>query len=95
MYLAAYHYEGDPARLLLAYDRLREHIPDDQLIAHLAVVTATGLTVIDACPDEAAYRAFVADPQIAQLFSDCGLPPARLEPLGPVHRAFFAAHASV
>lgn len=39
MCLSAYHYDGDAAPLLAAYDRLRAQFPSDAFLLHVCVAT--------------------------------------------------------
>lgn len=87
MYLGVYHFEGDKASLVAAYDRLFASIPLDGLLIHLCVEHERGLSVYDTCPTEEDFVAFSSSPELADAFAMAGLPTARVEKLGPVRRA--------
>ena len=85
MFLSAYTFDGDPAELTAAYDRMRRGFPPDAFELHVAVVTATGIVVFDACPDRATFDAFHTSPDLQGAMASAGLPRPRVEPLGEVH----------
>lgn len=91
MFLGSYTFAGDPAELLPAYDRLAASFPDGSLLWHTCVVRPDGITVYDACPDEAVFAAFSSDPAVLAAMGAAGLPEPVVERLGPVHRV--RAHA--
>lgn len=82
MYLAAYHFEGDIDALLAAYHRMMAGFPADAISLHVAVRGREGLTVYDACPDEATFRAFSTSPEFRESLTAAGLPAPHIEPLG-------------
>lgn len=84
MYLAAYHFDGDPDALIAAYHRLMADFPEESILLHAAVRRADGLTVYDACPDVETFRAFSAGPEFREALTAAGLPAPRVEPLGEV-----------
>ena len=86
MFLGSYSFDGDPADLLLAYDRLSASLPDGSILWHTCVVRPDGITVYDACPDEAVFAAFSTDPAVLGAMAAAGLPEPVVERLGPVHR---------
>ena len=85
MFLSAYHYDGDTAPLLAAYDRLRAEFPSDAFLLHVCVVTTTGLTVFNACPSREVFHEFSQDADFRRRTAAAGLPQPRIEPLGEVH----------
>ncbi len=85
MFLSAYHYDGDAAPLLAAYDRLRAQFPSDAFLLDVCVVTTTGITVLDACPSQKVSEQFSQDPDFRRRTAEAGLPQPRIEPLGEVH----------
>ena len=85
MYLAAYHFDGDPERLSAAHDTMIAALPADNFALHLCVTRADGITVFDSCPSEADFVAFQADPGFRAAIADAGLPEPRIEPIGEVH----------
>jgi hypothetical protein len=87
MFLGAYHFDGDPAELLAAYERLAADFPPDKLDLHLCVVRDRGLTVYDACPTPEIFAEFSTGPQFRGALEHAGLPGPRIEPLGKVHSA--------
>lgn len=87
MFLSAYHYDGAAAPLLAAYDRLRAGFPSDAFLLHVCVVTATGITVFDACPSREVFQEFSQNADFRRRTADAGLPQPRIEPLGEVHDA--------
>lgn len=87
MFLSAFHYDGDPARLVPAYDTMREGFPEDAFELHVCVVTSTGITVFDACPSREVFEEFSRSPQFLDAAAAAGLPASRIEPLGEIHYA--------
>lgn len=87
MFLSAYHFEGDAAALVEAYDRLRAAFPPDALAFHACVVAEGGITVFDGCPSRADFATFSTGPQFRGAVAAAGLPTPRIEPLGEVHVA--------
>ena len=86
MFLGRYRYEGDPAQLLRSYERLVATFDTAQFRLHACAADATGITVLDACPDETAFRAFSASPEWLAACASAGLPSAEVTPIGEVHR---------
>ena len=87
MFLSAYHFEGDAAALVEAYDRMRALFPPDALVFHACVVADAGITVFDGCPSRADFATFSTGPQFRGAVAAAGLPTPRIEPLGEVHVA--------
>jgi hypothetical protein len=87
MFLGAYHFDGDPAGLLPAYERLFAGLPSEQIQLHVCVLGPGGLIVLDACPSEDVFAAFSTNPEFAAAVASAGLPQPRVERLGVVHRA--------
>jgi len=87
LFLGAYHFDGEPARLLAAYARLQQSYPPDSLDLHLCVRRATGITIYDACPSRATFDGFSASDDFRAALAAAGLPMPRVEPLGDVHTA--------
>ena len=58
MYLSAYHFDGDPSELAAAYERMISEFPVDTLLLQVCAVGETGVTIIDACPDQATHKQF-------------------------------------
>jgi hypothetical protein len=87
MFLSAYHFDGDPTRLLPAYDVMRQGFPPHTFELHACVVTGAGITVYDACPTREVFEGFSISTEFGRAIATAGLPPPRIEPLGQVHRA--------
>ena len=87
MFLSAYHYDGDPAALVTAYDVMRRGFPPDTFELHACVVTGSGITVYDACPTREVFEGFSVSPEFRGAVAAAGLPAPRIEPLGEVHHA--------
>ncbi len=85
MYLSAYHFDGDPAELAAAHDRLTDRFPADALELHVCVLVEGGIVVFDACPSQADFLAFSQSPEFRDGLVSAGLPEPRIEPLGDVH----------
>jgi hypothetical protein len=84
MYLGHYAFDGDPTLLEAAYRRLSANLPPENLTLHVVVARDDGLDIFDACPDEATFTAFAADPQFDALRESSGLPEPRVSGLGEV-----------
>lgn len=87
MYLGRYDFDGDPAALLPAYERLMAGFPPDAIHLHLCLVTTRGLTVLDACPSPEVFAEFSTSDGFARAVRAAGLPAPAVTPLGEVHRA--------
>ncbi|MGB8650956.1 MAG: hypothetical protein WCD35_09865 [Mycobacteriales bacterium] len=88
MYLSLYTFTGPRDTLLEGWHRMAEQIGTQELDLHLAVVTETGLTLVDACPDRATMERFSTSPDFAALVAACDLPMPVVTPLGELHAAF-------
>ncbi|GAA1983271.1 hypothetical protein GCM10009838_51200 [Catenulispora subtropica] len=86
MFLGAYHFDGDPAALLPAYDKLLAAYAGD-VDLHVCVVRGDGITVFDACPSAEQFRAFSGGADFAAALAGAGLPAPRTEEVGDVHVA--------
>jgi hypothetical protein len=84
MYLSAYHFEGDPAALTAAHERMVAQFPPGALDLHLCVTSGTGIVVLDACPSREVAEAFQRGPEFAEAVSSAGLPAPRIESLGDI-----------
>lgn len=87
MFLGAYHFDGDPAALVAAYERLAADFRPENLDLHLCVIGDRGVTVYDACPTPEIFAEFSAGAQFRDALRHAGLPAPRVEPLGTVHSA--------
>jgi hypothetical protein len=85
MFFGAYHFDGSPAELIPAYERLMASFPPESLDLHVCVVRDGGLTVFDACPSAAVFAGFSSGPEFAGAICAAGLPAPRVEPIGDVH----------
>jgi hypothetical protein len=88
MFLSAYHFDGDPAVLIPAYETLMSGFPPDAAQLHVCVVTESGITVYDACPSRAVFEEFSRE--FPAMVVAVGLPAPRITPLGDVHNAIAA-----
>jgi hypothetical protein len=91
MYLTAYHFEGERAALLEAYERMLAALPPAGLTFHVCAHRDGGITVLDGCPSEEVARAFRTSPEFGATLAACGLPEPRVEPIGEVHRSIVDA----
>jgi hypothetical protein len=89
MFLGAYHFDGDPAVLVPAYENLMSGFPTDAIALHACVVTDRGISVYDACPSRADFEEFTSGGFQAAVVA-AGLPLPRIVPLGDVHNAITA-----
>lgn len=85
MYLAAYHFTGDPAALLAAHDRFLAADARESVDLHVCVAEDGGILVLDACPSRAAFEGFGDSQEFRSALSAAGLPQPRVEGLGEVH----------
>ncbi len=85
MFLSAYHFDGEPAALAAAHDRLFAQFPPESLDLHVCVLIDGGITVFDACPSREVFASFSGSAEFGQALAAAGLPQPRLEPLGEVH----------
>lgn len=84
MHLSAYHFEGDPARLVAAHDEMTAKFPIDALPLHICVCTADGILVLDACPTSADAEAFQQSAEFTEALAQAGLPTPRIELVGEI-----------
>ena len=91
MFLSAYHFDGDPAALTAAHERLVSSYPPGSLEWHVCAVGEHGIVVVDACPSRADAEAFSRSPEFHAALVRAGLPTPRIAPLGEVHSASIAA----
>jgi hypothetical protein len=87
MFLGSYTFEGDPAELLPAYERMVAHVPEGDIGLHVCVVREHGLLVLDSCPTRGDFDAFATGEAFAFAVRDAGLPHPRIVHLGEVHSA--------
>jgi hypothetical protein len=60
MHASIWNFQGDPDQLEPRLEALIGRIPQGSLLLMLVLRREDGFTVIDTCPDEAAYRRFRA-----------------------------------
>ena len=87
MFLSAYHFDGEPAALVPAYDAFAGTFPPGALGLHACVLTANGITVYDACPTRQVFEEFHRSAEFRSAVAAVGLPLPRIEPIGEVHHA--------
>lgn len=85
MFLGSYRFDGDPAALVPAYERLMAGFSDADEVLHVCVVRGDGITVYDACPTRQVFEQFAASPEFAGALAGAGLPAPDVEPCGDVH----------
>jgi hypothetical protein len=84
MYLGSYRFEGDPAALFAAYERLCAGFPPGAIELQLCIADDDGITVFDACPSRDTFVAFSGGPDFAAALWGVGLPTPVVTPLGTV-----------
>jgi len=84
MYLTAYHFEGDPATLAAAHERMTAHFPPGATDLRLCVTTGEGIVVLDTCPSREVAESFQQSPEFAHAVASSGLPSPRIEPFGEI-----------
>ena len=87
MFLGSYAFEGDPAELVPAYERMLAQMPEGDVGLHVCVVREHGLLVLDSCPSRAVFDAFTSSKGFAAAVAEAGLPHPRVVHLGDVHHA--------
>lgn len=87
MYLSAFHFEGDPAALALAHDKLTAQFPPEAFSLHLCLQTPEGILVLDGCPSRSVAEEFQQSVGFASALAAAGLPSPRIERLGDVWSA--------
>ena len=88
MFLGIYAFEGEPATLLAAYERLIGDIPKGNLLLHACVKREGGIDVYDACPSREAFDGFAASAEFRGALDSAGLPAPTVTRLGDAHAAF-------
>jgi hypothetical protein len=87
MHASIWRMAGDPDDLVRRYDALLAEFSPERIDLQLCLHAPDGLLIIDTCPSEEAFRAFVASPDFAAMLERHGLPqPSNLED-HPVHTA--------
>jgi hypothetical protein len=94
MFLGAYRFDGEPAELLNAYDRLIAGFPPDAIALQVCIAGENGITVFDTCPSRAVFAQFSTSPEFGAAIAAAGLPTPTVEPLGDVHNAIVRATAT-
>lgn len=84
LFLAAYHFDGDPRDLLPAYDRLMAGFPPEMTALHVCVERPGGISIYDACPSRADFEAFSTSGEFLGAVAAAGLPAPRVVPVGDV-----------
>ena len=87
MFLGSYRFEGDPAELVPAYERLMAGFPPDACLLHVCTVDDGGITVLDACPSREVFAGFSTGAEFRSAIADAGLPQPTVTQFGDVHRA--------
>ncbi len=87
MHLGSYRLDGDPDRLLAGYDQMLASFPTDALLVHVCVRRDDGITIFDACPNEAEFQRFSTSPEFHAALAAAGLPDPVIEHIGDVHVA--------
>ena len=90
MFLGRYDFDGDPAALTQAYDRMLADIAPGSVEFQVCIQRDGGLSVYDTCPSEEVFTAFSSSPATQAAFEAAGLPQPQVTPLGEVHRAMSA-----
>ena len=86
MHLGIYHFAGDPAELLPAYDRMLAAMPPGTVFFHACTVEPDGIAIYDACPTREAFERFSTSPEFRAALASAGLPEPAIES-APVHNA--------
>jgi hypothetical protein len=84
MFLTRYDFDGDPDAMLAGHERLFATYPPEILDFHFVIRRPDGISVYDACPDEATARSFAASSEFTAAVTAGGLPLPRIEYLGEV-----------
>lgn len=93
MFLDAHHFEGEPADLAAAHDRLAATYSSESLAWHVCAVGEQGIVVVDACPSRADFEAFSRSAEFLGALAEVGLPEPRIVPLGEMRSAIVATGA--
>ena len=88
MFLGMYNFEGDAAQLRMAYERMLELMPHNNLQLHVCVSGDNGLSIIDSCPSKESFLSFASSSEFADALKTAGLPTPKVTPMGEVLTAF-------
>jgi len=87
MHASIFRFRGDPDDLLARYDAMLAEVPAANMRLHLCLRADDGIVIVDTCPSQEAFAAFVDGP-FRMLRELHGLPePKRVDGF-PVHAAF-------
>ena len=86
-FLGSYEFDGDADELLAGYDRLGTQFPEGMILLQTCIRRDGGITVFDACPDQATFAEFSTSEGFAKAVAEAGLPEPRVTQLGQVHKA--------
>lgn len=78
MHLGIYEFDGDPERLLPAYDELMSATPSSSIHWHLCAARPDGITIYDTCPTEEAFRRFSSSDEFLGAVRAAALPEPRV-----------------
>lgn len=88
IHASIWRFTGDPDDLIARYDAMVAEIPQGNLALHLCLRAPQGIVLVDTCPSEEVFEAFVMGEGFRALRARHGLPePERIDDY-PVHRAF-------
>jgi len=88
MYLGLYRFDGNREKFLVAYDKLLQNMPLDNLHLHVCVSDEKGISIYDACPTREIFEAFSNSPDMQEALKSAGLPKPEINQIGEVHAAF-------
>jgi len=88
MYLGLYRFNGNRDEFLLAYEKLLQMMPPENLHLHVCVSDENGISIYDACPTREIFEAFSNSPDMQTAIKSAGLPQPEINQIGEVHTAF-------
>jgi hypothetical protein len=87
MHASIWRLAGDPDDLARGYDELLAELTPQRIALQLCLRAPDGLVIVDTCPTQEAFRAFISSPEFGAMLARHGLPPVSRIDDYPVHAA--------
>jgi len=88
MYLGLYRFNGNKDEFLVAYERLLQMMPPENLHLQVCISDENGLSIYDACPSKEIFEKFSSSAELQSALMSVGLPQPEISQLGEVHATY-------